>query len=44
MGLGAKPLACYPNLSASWAHACKDLILSKVIGEMGAALAKVQGS
>lgn len=44
MGLGAKPLACYPNLSASWAHACKDVILSKVIGEMGAALAKVQGS
>ena len=43
MGLGATPLADYPNLAASWAHAGKDAILSKVNAEMGAALAKMQG-
>ena len=43
MGLGATPLADYPNLAAAWARAGKDAILSKVTGEMGAALAKMQG-
>ena len=43
MGLGAAPLADYPNLATAWAHAGKDAILSKVTGEMGAALAKMQG-
>jgi glutathione S-transferase len=43
MGLGDAPLANFPNLAAAWAHAGKDTVLSKVTGELGAALAKANG-
>ncbi len=43
MGLGSSPLADFPNLAAAWAYAQAHPSLSKVISELGSALAGMQG-